>query len=334
MKAAAALAILLTAAASPAWAQALARVEVPIRQTVLKDGTPRYSITVSVGAGQVDAMLDTGSTGFRLLPTAVDRSNLKATTTPARTAYGSGAQFTGVIAMAPLSIGGVAGTRPVKVHWIESAGCMDKRPQCPVSRSDAKHYAIGGNGRAGEGYQAILGVNMGVNETENPFVGMGFTRWIIVLPKLGDRAPGRLILNPTDEEAKGFTAFPIEPRFRNQAGAHHDAITACLTNDKTKASVCAPTLLDSGATAVVVMAGRDAPDMDWRPRTPVTLTFKPAQGADVSLSFVTDKDKPSHFTVRPAENAPRTRFVAGSLPFYSFSVLYDAPSGTVGLKPR
>jgi hypothetical protein len=41
------------------------RIEVPIKQTMLTDGTIRYSVLVKIGnASPIDAELDTGSTGI------------------------------------------------------------------------------------------------------------------------------------------------------------------------------------------------------------------------------------------------------------------------------
>ena len=48
------------------------RVEVPIRQTKISDGVIRYSVPVSIdGGGPIDAELDTGSFGLRILERAV-----------------------------------------------------------------------------------------------------------------------------------------------------------------------------------------------------------------------------------------------------------------------
>ena len=60
----------MAASASQAAADAPS-VEIPIKQTVMRHGALRYSVWVKVGDRSVEALLDTGSTGLRVLPAVV-----------------------------------------------------------------------------------------------------------------------------------------------------------------------------------------------------------------------------------------------------------------------
>lgn len=68
-------------AASCAWlfaaAPTSARLVVPINQTVLHDGTIRYSIGMRINGQRFRVMLDSGSTGLRLMPRVVARLGLE-----------------------------------------------------------------------------------------------------------------------------------------------------------------------------------------------------------------------------------------------------------------
>jgi hypothetical protein len=110
---------LTSGAAFVAWALiqssaslAFDRVEVPIKQTALSDGEIRYSIPANVGASSaIDAMLDTGSSGLRVLLGAVPESAYSVTGQASVYGYGSGVRFTGVIANSVITIGGPPPTR-------------------------------------------------------------------------------------------------------------------------------------------------------------------------------------------------------------------------------
>ena len=46
-------------------------LEVPIREVVLSDGVRRYAVTLTVDGVPIEAQLDTGSTGLRILAPAL-----------------------------------------------------------------------------------------------------------------------------------------------------------------------------------------------------------------------------------------------------------------------
>src|SRR5262249_40031980 len=81
----------------PAAARADGRFEVPIKQTVLTDKVTRYSIPVAVrGSRPVDVMLDTGSTGLRMLPGAFPNAAYAVSNQSSVYGYGSGVRLNGV----------------------------------------------------------------------------------------------------------------------------------------------------------------------------------------------------------------------------------------------
>jgi len=59
----------------------------------------------------------------------------------------------------------------------------------PASLVSAAQYGIQGDGLPGEGFVAIMGVNMGHDPVPNPLIALGVKRWIVELPRPGETTP-------------------------------------------------------------------------------------------------------------------------------------------------
>lgn len=236
-----------------------ARVEVPISERRLSDGNLRYSVPVRIGGGSpIEAMLDTGSFGLRVMADAVSASQYQSLGIVRRYRFGSGVVLEGPLANAVVSIGNATTGEPVTIQVIQSITCTAVRPNCPAARLGAADYRIGGDGLAGEGFQAILGLSMRRPDVEtaalNPLDFVGAREWIVTLPKPGDRAPGKLIINPNAADLAGFQLFRVE--LTPPGGAEEDGhpmrenlISACIGTQTAAATdeACGPMKLDTGA---------------------------------------------------------------------------------------
>jgi hypothetical protein len=320
---------LATALAMAGQAQA-ATIEVAIKQTVLSDGAFRYSIPVSIGNETVDAMLDTGSTGLRLLPGAVTVSNFTSTDRPNQYGYGSGVKLTGTIANTVLKIGGVPTSESIPIQIIQTIGCYENMPKCPASRVSPRDYGLGGDGLAKQGFPAIIGVRMPApgqvrQAVVNPLMFIGSRSWVIVLPLPGQGAQGKLILNPDQTDLAGYTYFPI-PK--------DDAIPGCLRNDDTRRTFCGPVKLDSGTPHISVNTSSVIAPFPWPDGTRGTFTFRGSDTAELHAQFAVAPGRPSHVTLMPLQSQQSNSILAGVLPYFFFSVHYDYGNGAIGLKPR
>jgi hypothetical protein len=319
------------AVAQPAAAATAApRGEVAVREVILTDQTRRYSVPIKVGSVAIEAGLDTGSTGLRVLPGVLGAADAKESSRSESYSYGAGAQLDGVAGDAVLSIGGVSGASSLEL--VREVGCSNIKSNCAAGRVSIAQYGIQGDGLPDQGFKAILGTNMASTRIANPFIAMGVRRWIVELPRPGEHAPGRIVLNPTDAEVEGFTLFKLDSGL---SGGMHDALSGCLINGVSKAKVCGPVTLDSGAPGIHVQnAGLG--HASWQDGAPATLAFYDAGGrplAAVALS-VGQRSQASH--VEFSEN-PRRRGVAilsGLTVYFAYSVLYDAEHQAVGLKAR
>ncbi len=111
---------------------AQAMTSIPVREVRLRDGTARFTIPVRIGSRTVEAGLDTGSVGLRVLARALSSSDTQTSGTAENYAYGSGARLIGVQAQARVSIGQTSGA--LTIQLVNSIGCVPKKPNCPASR--------------------------------------------------------------------------------------------------------------------------------------------------------------------------------------------------------
>ncbi len=321
-------------AASPLAAQAgpvtQTRVELAIRPVTLSESTRRYAVAMTVGGVAIDAGLDTGSTGLRVLEHGVAQAQFQSTSQTSHYSYTSGVRLSGVIAKAPVAFGAMTGDVPFAL--VRTADCVQAKPRCPASQVDAAKFGIQGDGLPGEGFVAILGTNMGNDAAPNPLMALGVKRWIVDLPRPGEGA-GRLVLNPTAEETADYIMLPIDDTFADRDGGLHDAIAGCLSDKTTNRTICGPTLLDSGAPGVRIVTPTG--EAAWANGDAAQIVFvkdgKPAIGADFGIGR---REQASRFTAETNPNVRSPQLYPGIMPYFVFSVLYDAEHHQIGLRAR
>ncbi len=308
------------------------RVEIPIKAVVLSNKTRRYSVPITVGATAIEAGLDTGSSGLRVLPGVLGDADAKSGGGSDSYNYGAGAKLDGEQGRAIVSVGGLR--EETGIQLVHKVGCTPARPRCAAGSIPLKDYGIQGDGLPGEGFKAILGVNMANAEVPSLFSSIGARRWIIDLPRPGDDAPGRILLNPTDEEAAGYAMLPIAQRFADQRGGLHDGVSGCLVNDATRAKVCGVVLFDTGAPGVRITG--DSSAAGWPEDAPVTLLLADDRGTVKAVERIRlgQRDQASRLSIDREGGPPIPAIFLGLTPYFAFSVLYDPAHGMIGVKPR
>jgi hypothetical protein len=316
------------------------RAVVPISQILLPNGDIRYSVPVSVGGAQpVQALLDTGSTGLRIMAGALPDSSYTNTGFLSVYGFGSGDKFTGKIATAPLAFGAAETDGPVPIQIITSVSCLAFRPNCAAATLSSQDYGIGGDGYAGQGFQAILGISLrnaiGAGYTENPLAHIGIKSWIIRLPEPGQDADGSLILNPGPQDLAGFQFFALA-QAGTAAEGFADTLPACLNDISSGQSICGPATLDTGSPGITAYQTTTQPGPLWTAGDHAALTIS-AGNTTVSMEFTTDSTPGTALETQPANgaaNMPPNAIVAGVLPFFDNAIWYDAANGRIGLQPR
>jgi hypothetical protein len=307
-----------------ALAAAITRVELPIAEVVLSDGTRRYTVPLTVAGRPVTAGLDTGSVGLRLLPAAA--AGTTATGQPEHYSYGVGTQLDGVVARASVAMGDLAAD--IRVQAVRTIGCTAARPDCPARHIPPARFGIQGNGLPGEGFAAILGTAMVRAALPNPLVALGARRWIVELPRPGTGQPGRLILNPGDDEVAGFVPVPLADP---SAERRTDAVAACLVADGGD-PVCAPTLIDSGAPGIEVV-NRTA--KGWTGATQARLAFGPATAPVATVDFpLNSRAAASHLDFVRDGRVEGARIRSGLVAYLADDVLYDTAPASIAVRPR
>jgi hypothetical protein len=296
-------------------------VEIPIKQTVMRHGALRYSVWVKVGDRSVEALLDTGSTGLRVLPAVVPGD---LTGMPLEAGFATGETMKGLSVPARVEIGPFSATMPVEV--IDGLGCRPDHPTCGYAQTNTD-YLIGGDGGTGHGFSAILGIGFTApgRDLPNPLELVGATQWIVNLPQPDDPNPGRLILKP------GAAA---QAPFKMHAKYESGDVYGCLRSKGLGQTICGTVNFDTGGPAVVAVTEGEAPATAWAVGTDVSLKIK----GEPPLAFhVGDGGAASQVTVLPYKMrfTNEVSFInAGVYPYFFYDVLYDAAARKVGLKAR
>ncbi|CAN5130732.1 hypothetical protein BH11PSE2_BH11PSE2_11460 [soil metagenome] len=321
--------VLIAGPVHPQEAPAPVRCEVAVQEVVLSDGVRRYGIPVTIGDTEVLAGIDTGAAGLRLMPDVVAIGQVKAGAVAETYSFGSGAHLTGVVGQARVRIGALGGT--AAVHLVQNVDCIARAPGCPGRLGLG--YGFLGDGLPKEGFRVLLGANMGLSTVDNPLRAVGARQWILEVPRPGEAAPGRLILNPTAAEMAGYVSLRLAGgHAERDGGGLHDSVPGCLRHEETGRKVCGLMTLDTGAFSIRVLnAPANAPRF--------------AAGAPVALEFW-DEDRKTAATAhvvlgRPAQgiyygSAPRPETIIqlGAAPYYAYSVLYDPVRRRLGFKAR
>ncbi len=341
------LAVAITGVGSAGASAAGAHVDVPIGQLTLPNGDVRYDVPVTIGGGApIVAELDTGSFGLRVLAAAVKPDQYEATDIRRRFPFGGGARFSGMLARAAIGVGSSQTDGPILFQVVQHVDCVEKQPHCAVSRIKPEDYRIAGDGYPGHGFLAILGISMRKAQTsssaDNPLAAMGDGSWIVVLPRPGSAVPGHLIINPTAEDRAGFATLQLQPLKgggEEDAGSGQEkgwadgALSGCLIEESSNERHCGKTLLDSGAPGFSVDSMSAKGPAAWKAGTRAKFELVGAD-APVEVPFTTGPDWSNRVFVHPPRQSGVVRLSAGTLPFFSYAVLYDAKAGTIGFKQR
>lgn len=303
------------------------RIEIPITQVSGVNGRSYYYIPLTVGnSPPIKTLLDTGSTGLRLLPGVLGASDAVLTTRASNYGYGTGSQFTGVIARGVVTIGGVQTTEPVAIMLINKVGCRENRPNCPAAGHTAQDFGFGEEGGMAEANRARIGIRLAPSDADNPLAKMGNGIWIVELPRPGDAMPGRLIVNPTDKEIADYT--------RLRADSETGMLAGCVIGNTDNQKVCGQVLPDTGGNGMIVEARQRPSSFPWPNGTPTVLAVQDDRGKKFGMSFTVKHvpGDPENLHWEQA-NSPEPR-ISGSYPFFGFSVLFDSIHHEIGFRPR
>lgn len=314
---------------------------------------PRLQATVTIGRKQVSLLVDTGSTGLKVLASAVGDGNATPTGATGSSSYLSGLQISGREAQATLRLGDVTAHNQT-VLLVDSLGCIDQVPDCEAAHGRTPE-------EFGGVFDGILGIGLAERDQgvrgccANPMAGLTNNGAFTV--HFDEQHP-ELVLNPDRKTLEHFTTVSLKQSatLAPSPGGSPTTVTAwdpaplqgCLTVTGVLNTRCAPVVFDTGTPTLALEAPRfEGPVPGAVLRGGVIDTF----GRQVTLAVTTagwewTYRMPARETAgRQPLNALSTPLVsygpqarplilAGLPAFTKADVLYDLENGRLGLAPR
>jgi hypothetical protein len=315
---------LQAAAGASAGSRGAARAVIPVREVSLSDGVRIYIVPVTIGRTFTHAKLESGSTGLRVMPNVLASADLSPTGREDVYCSPDGPTFKGGVAKAPVTLGNL--TQMTLLQILSAVGSAVIKGEQTGSGSDSITEAIS----LGEGAPAILGIAMGNAEFPSFLPAIGVHRWIVRLPRPDGHFPGRLILNPDDEEVENFVKIPLTS---NPDREMTDSLSGCFLNDKAKLKLCGLVQLDTGIDGIRIEMPASA--ASWQEGTRATLFFNDQDGRPMAAEHLTVglEAQASRLSFKRSSDK-LIRIYAGLSPYLAFSVLYDSRGRAIGFSPR
>jgi hypothetical protein len=295
---------------------------VPLRLDQRGSGSVRMAATIEIGGVALDAFVDTGSSGLRVMPGVLDDSAYDAISDElVEFSYHSGLAIGGVVATAPVTIGGLT-TPPIAIEAVRSVGCTPELPQCDT---------------AGFGYPAILGIGMrnlpGSGGIANPIVQLDGHPAFAVHARRG-ASSGMLTIAP-DSDGYELTDVPLEaggePLADGSPARDDRTVPTCVVDETHGMTICAGGILDTGCgpTELLRPSYTGANEM-WSPGTEVEVTT-----AALSYSFTIGAmpvPGVDEVLLEPRPNHTVDMINVGTAAFFHADVLFDQAGGRIGIK--
>ena len=294
-----------------------ATVSVPVRSINTPGHTGQNGL-ISVKVGNAPAftvLVDTGSVGLRLWGRRPDVAKL---TDEIKTEAAGGTKFTGPIALATVSIGGVSTVHPVPVQLVNT-----DNPYINVLRR--------------RGVTGIIGLGTGTGTLTNPimsFPGALGLRWSVHFERTvanSRQRTGEIILG-AEAAPDADMSFKLASEGVNEFGAHlwndHQA-AGCWTFGN-RPTACVPTRFDSGATEIRVKGSefKGLPtDTSGDLRTGTHVSFGSATSAFAAHHFVAG-GQASRNQVKVLPHGS-SAINTGNFIYYDYTVSYDTVTGVV-----
>ncbi|MEU1825077.1 DUF3443 family protein [Streptomyces abikoensis] len=312
---------------------------------------PRLQATVRIGSRSANLLVDTGSTGLKVLASAVG-DDATPTGATGSSSFLSGLKISGREARATLRLGAATADNQT-ILLVDSLGCVDQAPDCAAAHGGTPE-------EFGGVFDGILGIGMAERDQgvkgccANPMSGLtGDGSFIVHF----DEEHPQLRLNPPPGTVARFRTADLKRTVtaRPRPGAAPTAMTswdpapmkACLTVTGVLDHECAPVVFDTGTPTLAL----EAP----RPAGPALGTLLPGgvvdtYGRQVALT-ATSADwtwtyrMPTKEALSQPLNALSTPLlsygrqeqaviIAGLPAFTKVDVLYDLRGGRTGLAPR
>ncbi len=283
-----------------------------------------------VGKNPIYAGVDTGSVGLRVLESAIpDKTGITISSESESYSYQDGVSLNGVVASAPITIGGV--TETIKFMVITQVSCLPQKPDCPKN-------AFSASGRAG-----LAGISLYIGGSTH-----GVWNPLSQLP--GKLANGFYLNGNSD-----YPGLTLGLNSSNKAGFDHVDLTAIPQPTTNPAPY---KLWDVNLPATVEYRSKD----DTRPITtnglalydtgtaaytiynvdpaesgvfPAGKTINQKQALNGSKRFDWSFTTGDNYYINSAVKVSESFSLmvnTGNIPFITYDILYDVESGKMGFR--
>ncbi|MFI9202828.1 DUF3443 family protein [Streptomyces sp. NPDC053048] len=313
---------------------------------------PRLQATVGIGGRRVNLLVDTGSTGLKVLASAVGSGDATPIGVTGSSSYLSGLKIGGREAQATLHLGDAIAAGQT-ILLVDSLGCTDAHPDCEAANGKTPE-------EFGGVFDGILGIGMAARDhgvvgcCANPMLGLTGRGSFVV--HFDEKNP-QLILNPSAKTASRFKTVSLVRTATTVPRPGGSPVTipswdpnpmrACLTVTTVLNTECAPVVFDTGTPTLALEAPRLAgPAVGTLGPSGTVNTF----GRQVTLAVASADwswtyTMPPENTLKQPMNAlvtplltygrqPQPVILAGLPAFTQVDVLYDLGGGRTGLAPR
>lgn len=311
----------------------LAGKSIPVSVTTIDQGiVTRVMVQVSIGGGPtIPVMLDTGSQGLRVFADAAGAAGVAPTQTPVTETFASGVRLNGVVANAPVVVGGLPTAGPIPIMMIQSVDCDPSVSFCQPQEATAAFVAADNFGARG-----ILGIGrmygqQGVFSPILQLEGGVPTSYSLHLTEDG---AGQIVFGRPPSSALATWAAPPDatPQQNNGVNAWNDeAVPACWSFAGT-AATCVPTSFDSGNPSMNVAEGLPgAPPAGADNVLPagVTVGLAASSGTSPFKSLTSGMSNDDRVESHPAAGVSQVN--TGWAWFQLLTVSYDTASGQVSV---
>lgn len=319
--------------AAPTSGGGLAGKSIPITVKTIDDGvTTRMMVQVSIGGGQaIPVMLDTGSQGLRVFADAVGGQGITPTQTPTSETFGTGVRLNGIVATAPLVVGGLPTAGAIPIMVIQNVDCDPAVSFCQPQWAN-EGVVIADN----FGAQGILGIGRmyGQNGVFSPMLQLDGGVPNTYSVHLADAASGQIVFDqPPASPLATWSAPPDNtPQQANGINAWNDtAVDACWSIGGAPA-ICVPTAFDTGSPAMNLAQG--LPGVP-KPNAASVLPNGLVVGLSPSVGAVAFKSLTSGLTndtlMQSHSSAGDAQINSGWTWFHLLTISYDVADGRVSV---
>ncbi len=309
-------------------------VPMPIRSS---GSLKLLGLSMSVAGREAELLLDTGSSGLRVLSSAVGTVGLQRTQTPVVVTFGDNTQFIGVVGRAPLGLGGVLTEEPVAIQLIDQVRCAPGAERCSDRLFDGS-----------QDFSGILGTSVGPR-TPSPEIFDPLTRFPgnldsghIIRTGGFNSSQGTFTIGLTPTNTAGFGILNLArannpPTFPDGTPVWDDGslrvnYSITVGNDLLLNSLPGRTIFDTGTSDILINSPLlGGPTFAVR-TLPVGSLFRAAlPGAFIYSVNVTFPIQPG--IDRIFVDATSNVQILGMPFFFKSDVLFDVDQGRIGFLP-